>query len=522
MTTPAKRAKNVLFIASDDMRAWLGCYGHPQAKTPNLDRLAAQGTRFDSAHVQCALCMPSRTSMLSGRRPDEEGRYWFIGRRSEWKLPPINSIRSLLPDVVSLPEHLRNHGWHTVSIGKIGHDWDTDVFDELRFGPHEGSLGSYYVLPENVEKTKKGNSQGLPPRGVMHEAADLPDSEYYDGQMAIDAAATLKALKSAGKPVFLGLGFWRPHFPLVCPKKYWDMYPASEVILPSNLEQPGDVGPLARMSGPAQSNWIHYRLPEGTDGKLDDANMRETIRGYLACMSFVDAQVGLVLEALEAEGLDKDTIVVFWGDNGHHLGEHGEWAKMTNYEEATRVPLIIRDPTAPCGVTVEQPVEALDLFPTLCDLLDLPAPEELEGESLRPLLHGESGRKNDTAVSLVHRGGNQRWIIVNAERWDAVGWSLRTPTHRFNLWFDMETKEPLQRELFDLVADPGENRNLADDPAHAGILRVLEERLLEEFVLPHRRARSGAPNRPVAEKGCPRGCEQSVREVPSQSREENG
>ncbi len=486
----SKRPKNILFIVSDDMRPWLGCYGHLQAKTPNLDKLAASGVRFRSAHVQYALCMPSRTSMLSGCRPDEAGRQWYIGPgRAGPQMPHSISIRALRPGIVSLPEHLRKHGWHTISIGKIGHDWDTDGFNELRFGPAEGSLG-YYELPENVAKIKD-KSLKLPPRGIPYETADLPDAQYNDGKMAADAVKTLKALKAAGKPFFLGIGFWRPHMPLVCPKKYWDIYPASEVILPTNLKQPADVGPLARISGPSQVNWDNYRLPEKEDGSLDEVNMREMIRGYLACISFVDAQAGIVLDALNAEGLDRNTIVIFWGDNGYHLGEHGEWSKITNYEESTRVPLIIRDPAAlRSGVVVEQPVETLDLFPTLCELLGLPAPAHLEGESLCPLLRGEPGRKKDFAVSLMQRNAAHRWDLRKGERWDAVGWSLRTATHRFNLWLDHETKAPLQREFFDLTADPGENTNLAADPAHAAAMRVLEERLMKEIVLPHRQIQS--------------------------------
>jgi iduronate 2-sulfatase len=481
---------NVLFIASDDMRPWLGCYGHPQAKTPNLDRLAASGVRFHSAHVQYAICMASRTSMLSGCRPDEAGRQWYIGPgKAIPQMPHHVSIRALRPDIVSLPQHLRKQGWHTVSIGKIGHDWDRDGFDELRFGPDEGMLG-YYELPESVAKIKD-KSLKLPPRGIPYEAADLPDAQYNDGEMALDAVKKLKALKAAGKPFFLGIGFWRPHMPLVCPKKYWDMYPASEVVLPTNVTQPADVGPLARFSGPSGVNWENYRLPEKKDGSLDEANMREMIRGYLACISFVDTQAGIVLDALKAEGLDRNTIVIFWGDHGYHLGEHGEWSKVTNYEEATRVPLIIRDPTAPRGgAVVEQPVETLDLFPTLCDLLGLPAPAHLEGESLRPLLRGEPGRKKDLAISVMQRNAAHSFSLGKGGRWDAVGWSLRTATHRFNLWLDHKTKAPVQREFFDLTADPGENTNLANDPVHTAAMRVLEERLMKEIILPHRQIQS--------------------------------
>jgi iduronate 2-sulfatase len=405
------------------------------------------------------------------------------------------SIRALRPDIVSLPEHLRKNGWHTISIGKVGHEWDTDGFDELRYGPDESVLG-YYELPENMAKIKD-KSLRLPSRGIPFEAADLPDTRYNDGEMAAEAVKMFKALKAAGKPFFLGVGFWRPHMPLVCPKKYWDMYPASEVIPPPNPKQPTDVGPLARLSGPSQVKWDNYRLPEKKDGSLDDANMREMIRGYLACITFVDAQVGIVLDALKTEGLEKNTIVIFWSDNGYHLGEHGEWGKVTDYEESTRVPLIIRDPSAPRrGAVVKQPVESLDLFPTLCDLLGLPAPKHLEGESLRPLLRGEPGRAKDYAVSLVQRGGARRWLVVGDERWDAVGWSLRTATHRFNLWLDQKTKQPLQRELFDHTADAGENTNLANDPSQAAVMRSLEERLMKEIILPHRGIWSALPVSP--------------------------
>lgn len=459
---------NVLFIAVDDLRSWLGVYGHPQVRTPHLDALAASGVRFDSAYSQAAVCMPSRTSILSGCRPDEAGEQWLIGRKS------ARSIRTVRPDITSLPEHLRTHGWHTVSIGKIGHDWDTDGFDEMRLGPAERELG-YFQLPGSRAKIAD-KSLKLPARGIPFEAADLPETDFNDGKVAADAVRTLKTLKAAGKPFFLGVGFWRPHMPLVVPKKYWDMYPPESIALPQNLAPPAGVGPLARFSGPSQINWSNYRLPEQKDGTLDERNMREMIRGYLAAITFVDAQIGLVLAALEDEGLAGNTIVIFWSDQGYHLGEHGEWSKLTCYEESTHIPLLIRDPAAPhAGSVVAPPVEALDLYPTLCDLLDLPRPAHLEGESLVPLLRGEPGRKNDSAITLVHRPS-------------AVGWSLRTATHRYTVWFDKKTQQPVQRELFDRRTDPGENQNLSADPEHAALMQTLHDRLMRQAIEPQRAA----------------------------------
>jgi iduronate 2-sulfatase len=284
------------------------------------------------------------------------------------------------------------------------------------------------------------------------------------------------------------------------------MYPSSEVILPTNLKQPADVGPLARISGPSQVNWDNYRLPEKRDGSLDETNMREMIRGYLACISFVDAQAGIVLDALKAEGLDQNTVVIFWGDNGYHLGEHGEWGKITNYEESTRVPLIIRDPAAPRpGTVVEQPVETLDLFPTLCDLLGLPAPAHLEGESLRPLLRGEPGRKKDFALFDAAKrcsslgppqGGNGTCRL-----------SLRTATHRFNLWLD-RNKDPVRRS-FRLTADPVKQKPRRR-PACAAAMRVLRtvnegnhpahRRIQSTFAAPAQRESRAANRMPVGSK----------------------
>ena len=241
----------------------------------------------------------------------------------------------------------------------------------------------------------------------------------------------------------------------------------------------------ARLPGPTQSNWKYYRFPEKKDGSVDEATMRETIRGYLACITFTDVQIGHILDALKTEDLEKNTIVVLWSDHGYHLGEHGEWSKVTNYEESTRVPLIIVDPAAPhANRVVSQPVELLDLYPTFCDLLDLPKPKFLEGESLLPLLRDEPGRVKDCAVSIVVRSA-LRDLIPEID--DAVGWSLRTARYRYTVWFDGKAKQILQRELIDHDADPGENKNLSGDPAHTAILSELHEKLMREFIGPQRR-----------------------------------
>ncbi|MFA5057747.1 MAG: sulfatase [Opitutaceae bacterium] len=486
-TLAAERPRpNVLFICADDMRPWLGCYGQPRAITPHMDTLAAAGVRFDSAHCQFALCMPSRTSLLSGLRPDEAGRQIYLSTGEGSLHDPNQSIRHLRPDIVTLPQYLRQQGWRTVSIGKVGHDWDERGFDEYRLGPAETyNEFEFYVLPESRAKLKD-KSLNLPPRGIPFEAADRADIEYNDTIIAADTVTTLQRLKARGEPFFLAVGLFRPHMPLVCPKRYWDRYPADQMVLATNLKQPADVGPFARFSGPTQTNWKYYRFPEKADGSVDEVTMRDMIRGYLACITFVDVQIGQILDELKAEGLDKNTIVVLWSDNGYHLGEHGEWNKVTNYEEGTRVPLIIVDPAAPhAGRVVSQPVELLDLYPTFCDLLGLPKPKHLEGESLLPLLRGEPGRVRACAVSIIVRSA-LRDLIPEID--DAVGWSLRTARYRYTVWFDGRTKQILQRELFDHDTDPGENKNLSGDPAHAAIMNELHEKLLREYIEPQRKA----------------------------------
>ena len=452
---------NVLFIAVDDLRPQLGCYGTDWIKSPNIDALAAKGTRFDRAYCQQAVCSPSRTSLLTGLRPDSTKVYDLE-----------THFRDTVPDVVTLPQCFANNGYVTTGMGKIYHGHLNDAKSWSLGYKKPKQPGTSYANPEtqaDIAKRRKvaykegyrGKQIRYASMGPASECADVPDEAYRDGRIAELAVETLGELKKNGKPFFLGVGFVKPHLPFNAPKRYWDLYNRDEIPLARNPFTPRKAPKLAF------SNWGELRRYQGmpNKGPVPKEDAKRLIHGYAACISYVDALIGKVVGALDELGLAENTIVVLWGDHGWKLGEHAMWCKHTNYEDDTHVTLVVHDPRAKAkGSNTNALVEFVDIYPTLCELVGLELPKHLEGTSFAPLLDAPKTPWKKAAFSQYPRGRR-------------MGYSMRTDRYRFTLW--VERKNPntvVARELYDHQQDPMENVNVAGDPKNAALVAELEER----------------------------------------------
>lgn len=447
----AAERPNVLFIAADDLRNDLGCYGDKLVKTPNLDRLARRGLVFNRAYCQQAVCNPSRASLLTGRRLDT---------LRIWDLP--THFRSTMPEVVTLPQHFKQHGYFTQNIGKIFHNW----IHEIQGDPVSWSVPAVrHFANHGADKPEVAGE--LPPNLAQDpkcEQRDVPDDAYFDGRVAKLAVAALGELKAKAEPFFLAVGFWKPHSPFNAPKRYWDLYRREDVPLPKNPEWPADAPRVA---------WHDSREIVGSgQRKLTPEAVREIRHGYLANISYMDAQIGRVLDELDRLGLAEKTIVVFWSDHGYHLGEQTLWAKTSNFELDARVPLIVATPAMKSGgQTTNALAELLDLYPTLVELCGLPAAAGLEGVSLVPVLTAPGASVRPAALSQHPRPAYYKGAP------ETMGYSIRTDRFRYTEWRDWKTGATIARELYDHEADPDETRNVATAPAQAGNLKTCANRL---------------------------------------------
>lgn len=456
---------NVLMIAVDDLRPELGCYGVDRVISPNIDKLATQGVVFRRAYVQQAVCGPSRTSILSGLRPNSTGIF-----------TNNTMIKEARPDVATLPKHFKNNGYHTLSLGKIYHHEldDPQGWSEPVWRPFGISYGwRNYRRAENralvrklyseIDAKKRETYPMGRVKGPAYEAMDQPDNVYPDGLVADMAIHSIQRLAEHHTPFFMAVGFYKPHLPFACPQQYWDMYNPAEIKLPDNDQFPKNTPKLA------DSNSREMRQYHGIvqEGRLDDELSRKLIHGYLACVSYMDAQVGRVLEQLEKSGLAENTIVVLWGDHGWHLREQGLWAKQTNFELGTRAPLIIRNPGSQktAGQHTDALVEMVDVYPTLCDLAGLGAPAHLEGTSMAPLLADVNRPWKSAAFSQFPRPYTGKAQFM--------GYSMKTDRYRFTRWVTIkEPHELVAMELYDHQTDPRESINIAGE-ADASLIRRL-------------------------------------------------
>lgn len=441
---PAGSRPNVLFIAVDDLRTELGCYGSSAAITPHLDALAQRGTLFERAYAQQAVCNPSRQSLLTGRRPDAI-RVWDLRTVS----------RDTAPDAVPLPEHFKRHGYFTRSFGKIYHDGLPD--------PQSWSVPAQFEAVSKREDYRL-EANRAPHRGnkaTATEFVDAPEDAYPDGMVAAGAVAALEELSrgDSRQPFFLAVGIRKPHLPFTAPKKYWDLY--ANVAIPP-IEQPAPPAGAPELALHTSVELRGYSDQPRT-GPWSADQVATLRRGYFAAMSFADAQIGRVLSALDRTGLAKNTLVLVWGDHGFHLGEHGLWAKTTNYEADTRVPLIVATPEGRArGVRTRALVELVDIYPTLVELCGLPMPARLDGRSFAVNLGDASVRGRRAAFSQFPRP----WMY--RDRPAEMGYTVRTDTHRYVEWRKFGTRDVVARELYEYGHDTRfESINLAADPAHA-------------------------------------------------------
>jgi iduronate 2-sulfatase len=447
---------NVLLILVDDLKPALGCYGDQLAKTPCLDALAARSMRFDFAYCNQAVCAPSRFSLMLGSHSTSTGLY---GLGSE--------LRKIIPDAITMPQYFAKHGYRTESLGKVfhighGNHGDPDSFIVPHFkekvieyvdpvSTPDGKLTREEAMFQNVE-APPGGMNSLP-RGAAFESPDVSDDAYADGRVAAETVRRLQAAKDREEPFFIAVGFARPHLPFSAPKKYWDMYDMKDFPLASNPVLPAGSPRVAHKRGGEIRNY--FPVPDKQDSaEINDVLARKLIHGYYASTSYVDAQIGKVLDELDRLNLSDNTIVVLWGDHGFHLGDLGIWTKHTNYEQANRIPLLISAPgiTQPNSST-KQLAESVDVFPTLAELAGLPAPQgphPIDGISLVPVLKDSEVRVRDHAYHAY----------PNAK----LGRAIRTERYRLVEWRAFEdSAKPVEYELYDYESDSLETRNLAAD-----------------------------------------------------------
>ncbi|HSH93278.1 MAG TPA: sulfatase-like hydrolase/transferase [Roseimicrobium sp.] len=454
---------NILFICVDDLKPALGTYGDKIAKSPNIDRLASHGMRFDRAYCNQAVCSPSRNALLTSLRPQTLGIY-DLG----------TNFRKSRPDAITLPQVFKQNGYRTEAMGKIFHVGHGNHEDDASWSvPHWKANTVSYALPESKakagltrEEARFANkpAEGLP-RGSAYEAADVSDSTYPDGAIADEAIRRLRAMKDKpGEPFFMAVGFLKPHLPFVAPKKYWDLYDRSKMPL-ATFRNPPD-------GAPAYAPQFGGELRQYSDipdvGPLNDDLQRTLIHGYYAAMSYMDAQLGRLIAALDETGLSKKTIIILWGDHGWHLGDHGMWCKHTNYEEATRIPFVMVVPgTTKAGSSTKAFIETVDIYPTLCELAGLRAPEGIDGRSFAATLRDAGSPHRDSVIHVYPRGTKEKGPLI--------GRAIRTERYRLVEWKKAGgPADTADLELYDYVADPLETKNVAaESPEVVTTLRAI-------------------------------------------------
>ncbi len=506
--TAQQEKPNILFIAVDDLKPMLKCYGESQMLTPNIDRLAKMGTVFMNNYCQQAVCAPTRASILTGQRPDYT-RVWDLKTQ----------IRDMVPNVVTLPQYFRENGYTTATIGKVFDQRSVDkgmdvpswsiptvaygkAIEEKDYAKGFGKPINGYQSPETKAKVEKieadAKARGLKGeeltaflannKGPAVESADVPDDAYTDGIVAKKAMAMLAQFAKEKKPFFYAVGFVKPHLPFISPKKYWDLYDRSKIEISAIQQLPiGAPGYAAQNSGELINGYFQSNFERFTEGSKPQAEVvqKELIHGYYAAVSYMDAQVGKLLDELKKQGLDKNTIIVLWGDHGWHLGDHGLWCKHDNYEQATRAPLIIASPQYKGNQKANGLTEFVDVFPTLTDLAGLKTPKGLAGKSLVPVLKNPKTEVKTYTQSQYPRKGDK-----------IMGYTIRTKRYRYVAWYEqnfrkekiLDTAKPVAVELYDYEKDALETENLATKADYTKILKE-HEKLMTEFLTTQKQSR---------------------------------
>ncbi len=507
MSYGQKKSKpNILFIAVDDLKPELGCYGNQLIKTPNIDRLAKMGTVFAKNYCQQAVCGPSRASIMTGLRPDVT-KVWDLKTK----------MREANPDIVTIPQYFITQGYVTEGVGKIYHpgcadkqsdgmSWSVPYF-KSKASDFANGLGmpakSQYqdlatkaaIAAESTDDKGKKENDGESVAGTVKpssECLNLPDDAYEDGVNALIAKRELIKLSNNGQPYFLAVGFHKPHLPFVAPKKYWDLYNRADMPL-APFQEHSENGPLIAYHKSSElRNYTDIPAyatlsPDDLRIGLKEEKQKELIHGYYAAVSYMDAQVGILLNTLDSLGELNNTIIVLWGDHGWHLGDHDLWEKHTNFENATRSPLIFVAPGFKSGTTSSLS-EHLDVFPTLCDLANVPIPDKLQGKSLKPVMQNKKKEVIKFAVSQYPRKLKAS-EAKKAELTDGklMGYSIRSDKYRYTVWLNnsfasTEFFSPTRiyaSELYDYVNDPLEKVNVVTSVKYKEVVEEMNEYLID-------------------------------------------
>jgi arylsulfatase A-like enzyme len=488
--TGLSKQKNILFIAVDDLKPLLGCYGVETIKSPNIDKLAESGTIFTNNQCQQAVCSPSRASLMFGLRPD---------KTKIWDLQ--TPVRTAMKNEKTIAQHFKESGYETVAYGKIFHismadkehdkaSW-TIPYTSVNIETYPESTGEpvagLYQDPDfkreyrkiNKKLIEKGEAPAKVRAATMEkmkvstEMVDVPDEAYQDGQIAANVVKMIQELAKKDKPFFIAAGFKRPHLPFVAPKKYWDLYNKESIALSKWQKAPVGAPEFALHEWGELKSYVDIPKEILPSGILIENKQRQLIHGYMASVSYLDAQVGKLLSELEKQGIADETVIVLWGDHGWHLGDHGIWCKHSNFEQATRAPLIFSGKGFK-PLKNNSPTEFLDIYPTLCDLAGIEIPKNLDGASLKPIIEGKAERVKEFAISQYPRGDNR------------MGYSLRSDRYRYTVWFSIDfrngekpSKEKIiAEELYDYQTDRDETKNFATDPVYKIIKNDLFDKLL--------------------------------------------
>ena len=433
---------NVLFIAVDDLRPELGCYGKEQIHSPNIDMLARQSVLFTRAYCNIPVCGASRASILTGTRPTRNSLMHYYDRIDEQR-----------PGVPTLGKYFRDRGYYTIHNGKVmHHQGDAAGSWNEEWWPPSNATWRDYELPENVALDTSGIT-----RGPAFENVEVPDTAYNDGKTAEKAIADLAKMKENGKPFFMALGFLKPHLPFNAPRGYWEMYDPSAIHLPGNTGKPENAPDLAMHN----SGELRAYADIPPTGPVSDEMARQLIHGYYACVSYTDAQIGKVLNALDSLGLRENTVVVLWGDHGWNLREHGLWCKHCNFNTSLNAPLIISAPGMTKGAKTNAITEFVDVYPTLCELAGLEIPDHAEGTSLVNILKDPTAATDGIAVS--------RWM---------QGYTIIRDNYFYTEWID-STDQVNASMLYDHTIDPDENVSMALEPENQELIEELRKELKE-------------------------------------------
>ncbi|MBU2997402.1 sulfatase [Cellulophaga baltica] len=481
---------NILFVSVDDLRPTLGVYGDENAVTPNIDQLASEGTTFMQTYAQVAVCAPSRASLMTGVRPDST-RVWHLG----------DKFREINPNVVTMPQYFSKHGYHTVNLGKMFHNYmpDSISWDEPDLRPSRylkkewlGRDGETFYISKEVNKSQAIKRDSLlklrPVRyadgwntGPAWEAADVHDTMYYDGAQTKMAKQVLTRLSKSKEPFFMGLGYFRPHLPFAAPKKYWDLYDREKIPVAENPNMP-EGAPLYAMNSMYElrhyDGFSHINHPTAPN-KISKDTIKTLKHGYYASVSYIDALLGDLIQHMKDIGIYENTIIIVWGDHGWKLGEHNSWGKMTNYNIDLKVPMIVRYPNQENrGGKTYAITELVDMFPSLCEIAGIKVPDYMQGTSFVPLIKNPDLKWKNAAFSQFHRRPK-----VSADGKRYMGYSINTDEYHYIEWYGWDPKtgtrgEFKSSELYDSVNDEYETINLATKKKYKTIVYKLSKELL--------------------------------------------